>query len=46
VMQAIMSKLKLMVNEAKTRVRPLPDEKFDFLGHTFGRCYSPETGRC
>src|SRR5687768_15810437 len=23
----------------------LPEEKFDFLGYTFGRCYSPETGR-
>ena len=23
----------------------LPEEKFDFLGYTFGRCYSPKTGR-
>ena len=46
VMQSMMSKLKLTVNEAKTRVCHLPEEKFDFLGYTFGRCYSPETGRC
>ena len=29
----------------KTRVCKLPEEKFDFLGYTFGRCYSPKTGR-
>jgi len=40
-----MSKLKLTVNETKTRVCKLPKEKFDFLGYTFGRCYSPKTGR-
>ena len=22
-----------------------PEEKFDFLGYTFGQCYSPKTGR-
>src|SRR5207302_10566671 len=44
-MRRIMGKLKLTVNETKTRVCRLPDEKFDFLGYTFGRCYSPETGR-
>jgi hypothetical protein len=33
------------VNETKTRVCKLPEEKFDFLGYTFGRCYSPKTGR-
>ena len=44
-MADIMGKLKLTVNEAKTRVCNLPEEKFDFLGYTFGRCYSPETGR-
>jgi RNA-directed DNA polymerase len=41
----IMTKLKLTVNEAKTRVCQLPEEKFDFLGYTFGRCYSSKTGR-
>jgi group II intron reverse transcriptase/maturase len=44
-MQDMMSKLRLTVNEAKTRVCHLPEEKFDFLGYTFGQCYSPETGR-
>lgn len=45
VMRSLMEKLKLTVNEAKTRVCLAPDEKFDFLGYTFGRCFSPETGR-
>jgi len=44
-MRGIMGKLKLMVNETKTRVCKLPEEKFEFLGYTFGRCYSPKTGR-
>ncbi|MGH9438812.1 MAG: group II intron reverse transcriptase/maturase [Terriglobia bacterium] len=44
-MQAMMTKLKLTVNETKTRVAKLPEEKFDFLGYTFGRCYSTKTGR-
>jgi group II intron reverse transcriptase/maturase len=44
-MRSMMTKLKLTVNEAKTRVATLPEEKFDFLGYTFGRYYSPETGR-
>jgi retron-type reverse transcriptase len=44
-MQDLMTKLKLTVNQAKTRVCMLPEEKFDFLGYTFGRCYSPQTGR-
>jgi RNA-directed DNA polymerase len=43
--RGIMQKLKLTVNETKTRVCKLPEEKFDFLGYTFGRCYSPQTGR-
>ena len=44
-MRNMMTKLKLTVNEKKTRVCRLPEEKFDFLGYTFGRCYSPKTGR-
>jgi hypothetical protein len=44
-MQNMMSKLKLMVNDTKTRVCKLPEERFDFLGYTFGRLYSPKTGR-
>jgi len=44
-MRVMMTKLKLTVNETKTRVAMLPEEKFDFLGYTFGRYYSPKTGR-
>jgi group II intron reverse transcriptase/maturase len=44
-MRGIMGKLKLTVNETKTRVCKLPEEKFEFLGYSFGRCYSPKTGR-
>jgi RNA-directed DNA polymerase len=44
-MRNMMTKLKLTVNEKKTRVCKLPEEQFDFLGYTFGRCYSPKTGR-
>jgi group II intron reverse transcriptase/maturase len=45
VMREMMSKLKLTVNEIKTHVCQVPQETFDFLGYTFGRCYSPKTGR-
>lgn len=41
----IVSKLGLKVNEQKTRVCQTPPGSFDFLGYTFGRCYSPRTGR-
>jgi RNA-directed DNA polymerase len=44
-MRTIMERLKLTVNETKTKLCRLPDETFDFLGYTFGRCYSPQTGR-
>jgi RNA-directed DNA polymerase len=44
VMQGMMSKLRLTVNETKTRLCHLPEESFDFLGYTIGRCYSPRTG--
>jgi RNA-directed DNA polymerase len=44
-MRNMMSKLKLMVNEAKTHVCQVPQETFDFLGYTFGTCHSPKTGR-
>ena len=39
-MRSMMQKLKLTVNEEKTHICRLPDESFDFLGYTFGRCYS------
>jgi len=45
VMRSMMSKLKLTVNEKKTRLCSLPEGTFDFLGYTFGRCYSAKTGR-
>jgi len=44
IMRRMMSTLKLTVNETKTRLCRVPDEKFDFLGYTFGRYYSPRTG--
>jgi RNA-directed DNA polymerase len=44
-MQAMMTKLKLTMNDTKTKVAKLPEEKSDFLGYTFGRCYSTKTGR-
>jgi hypothetical protein len=44
-MRSMMTKQKLTVNEMKTRVCKLPEEKFDFLGYTFGRCYSRKTSR-
>src|ERR1035437_3984258 len=44
-MRVMMTKLKLTVNETKTRVSKLPEETFDFLGYSFGRCYSTKTGR-
>jgi group II intron reverse transcriptase/maturase len=44
-MRRIRGKLKLTVNEEKTRTCRVPEETFDFLGYTFGRCYSPKTGR-
>ena len=44
-LREIMGKLKLTVNEEKTRIRKIPDEQFDFLGYTFGRLYSKTTGK-
>ena len=44
-MRGMMSKLKLTVNEAKTRLCRVPEESFDFLGYTIGSCHSPRTGR-
>src|SRR5882757_2022078 len=44
-LREIMGKLKLTVNEEKTRICKVPEGKFDFLGHTFGRMYSARTGK-
>ena len=42
---ALMGKLGLRVNTAKTRLCKVPEESFDFLGYRFGRCYSTKNGR-
>ena len=44
-MQHVMERLALTVNANKTRVCRVPDDTFDFVGYTFGRCYSHRTGR-
>ena len=44
-LREIMGKLKLTVNEDKTRICKVPEGEFDFLGFTFGRVYSRMTGQ-
>jgi hypothetical protein len=44
-MRSMMTRLKLTVNETKTRLCRVPAESFDFLGYTVGLCHSPRTGR-
>jgi RNA-directed DNA polymerase len=44
-MREIMGKLKLTVNEEKTRICKVPEGQFDFLGYTFGRMHSKTTGK-
>ena len=44
-MRELMGKLKLTVNEEKTRICKVPEGTFDFLGYTFGRLYSKTTGK-
>ena len=44
-LREIMRKLKLTVNEEKTRICKVPEEEFDFLGYSFGRMYSARTGQ-
>ena len=45
VMRDMMARLKLTVNEAKTRRCILPADEFDFLGYTIGLCHKAKTGR-
>jgi len=45
VMRHLMDRLKLTVNEAKTRVCRVPEESFEFLGYTIGPCWSSQTGK-
>jgi len=44
-LREIMGKLKLAVNEEKTRICKVPEGEFDFLGYRFGRMYSARTGQ-
>jgi group II intron reverse transcriptase/maturase len=44
-LREIMGRLKLTVNEEKTRICRVPEGEFDFLGYTFGRMYSARTGQ-
>jgi group II intron reverse transcriptase/maturase len=44
-LRAIMGKLKLTVNQEKTRICTVPEDEFDFLGYTFGRMYMRTTGQ-
>jgi RNA-directed DNA polymerase len=44
VMRDMMARLRLTVNETKTRVCRGVEQTFDFLGSTIGWFYSPQTG--
>jgi RNA-directed DNA polymerase len=44
-MREMMRRLRLTVNEEKTRQCRVGDDAIDFLGYTIGRCYSPKTGK-
>src|ERR1700694_76215 len=44
-LREIMARLKLTVNEEKTRICKVPEGAFDFLGYTFGRMYAARTGQ-
>jgi RNA-directed DNA polymerase len=44
-LREIMGRLKLTVNEEKTRICKVPEGEFDFLGYSFGRMYSARTGQ-
>src|SRR6202140_3183931 len=44
-LREITGKLKLKVNEEKTRICKVTEGTFDFLGFTFGQMYSARTGQ-
>jgi RNA-directed DNA polymerase len=41
----LIGRLRLTVNEEKTRICKVPEGAFNFLGYTFGRMYSARTGK-
>jgi len=41
-LRELMGRLKLTVNEEKTRICRVPESHFDFLGYTFGRLYQAD----
>jgi RNA-directed DNA polymerase len=43
-LRKIMSKLKLTVNEEKTRICRVPEGEFNFLGYSFGRMQKEARG--
>jgi RNA-directed DNA polymerase len=43
--RGVLKRLELTLNEKKTSVRNAREERFDFLGYTFGPHYSARTGR-
>ena len=42
--RGVLERLKLTLNEKKTSIRDARQERFDFLGYTFGPHFSPRTG--
>jgi RNA-directed DNA polymerase len=43
--RGVLGRLELTLNEKKTSIRNACEERFNFLGYTFGPHYSPRTGR-
>jgi RNA-directed DNA polymerase len=43
--RGVLERLELTLNETKTSIRNAREERFDFLGYTFGPHYSARTGR-
>jgi RNA-directed DNA polymerase len=43
--RGVLERLKLTLNEKKTSIRNARQERFDFLGYTFGPHFSQRTGR-